>query len=349
MLRRPRPSSSIAGCLVASLALAGCVTGERGPTHDGPRPSHSGGEGASADPAFATPPACTDARFVWLPPRDQLVLANCLDQGDRAGVERLWAWDGGTWELLEDEGPPGLVVPGIAYDAGRDVIVRYGGLPLDGDGCIPETWEWDGDAWREVEATPPSSCDHVKLAYHADEGVVLLAGGSDADGDLVAGTFAWDGRTWAQVAEDGPPPRAHFGFVHDELHAQTFLYGGYDRARVYDDFWSFDGERWTELDLAGPGPRSHAGVAVSPDGMLLFGGATGTSTFATLSAETWYLTDGSWRLLEGPGPSARGLPALGWDAVREVMVLYGGFAADGSELDDLWEWDGRWTCVAGCA
>ena len=119
---------------------------------------------------------------------------------------------------------------------------------------------------------------------------------------------------------------------------------------MFDDLWSWDGSTWEELTIPGdgPGPRSHHGLAASPAGLLLFGGATETSTFDSLVDETWFLTDGRWSLLDGPGPSARGMPALGYDPDRDVFVLYGGFTPDGSPLSDTWEWDGAWTCVAGC-
>jgi hypothetical protein len=289
-----------------------------------------------------------DARLVHVPGLERLVLANCLDQDDSASSERLWSWDGSGWELLDDAGPPGRVVAGVAYDTERDVLVRYGGLPLGGDECGGETWEWDGESWDEIEADAPPACDHMKLTFDAGAGVTLLTGGGTEDGELVKGTYAWDGERWTQLAEGGPAPRAHFGFAYDDAHADALLYGGYDGSRVFDDFWSWDGERWTRLDLEGPGPRSHAGMAVSPDGLLLFGGATSASTFASLTDASWYLTDGRWRQLEGEGPPARGLPALGYDASRGVMVLYGGFASDGRELSDLWEWDGAWECILAC-
>ncbi|MEA2650977.1 MAG: hypothetical protein QOI85_698 [Chloroflexota bacterium] len=128
------------------------------------------------------------------------------------------------------------------------------------------------------------------------------------------------------------------------------LYGGFDGNAVFDDLWAWDGSAWEELTIPGdgPGPRSHHGLAVGPAGLLLFGGATRTSTFDSLVDETWLLTDGRWQPLGGPGPSARGLPALSYDPERDVFVLYGGFTADGSPLSDTWEWDGTWSCVAGC-
>jgi hypothetical protein len=82
--------------------------------------------------------------------------------------------------------------------------------------------------------------------------------------------------------------------------------------------------------------------------VLLFGGATRTSTFASLVDETWLLADERWSHVDGPGPSARGLPALGYDPHRGVFVMYGGFGHDGSPLADTWEWDGGWRCIGGC-
>jgi hypothetical protein len=290
-----------------------------------------------------------DARLLFDPAREQLLLASCVEQEELASREHVWVWDGDGWDLLSDDGPPAHVVTGVAFDEEREVLVRYGGIPLPSQECAAETWEWDGDAWRQVEAAPPGPCDHAKLAYDAGAGVTLLVGGGDAGRTLLAGTWAWDGTTWRRLTAEGPVPRAHHGLVYDVSHEQVLLYGGYDGTGVFDDLWSWDGTTWRPVALgAGPGPRSHHGLAVSPEGLLLFGGATGSSTFSSLVAETWFLTDGSWRLLDGRGPSARGLPALGYDPTREVFVLYGGFGPDGAALADTWEWDGAWRCVAGC-
>ncbi len=120
---------------------------------------------------------------------------------------------------------------------------------------------------------------------------------------------------------------------------------------MFDDLWAWDGSAWEELTVGGegPGPRSHHGLAASPAGLLLFGGATRTSTFDSLVDETWLLVGDQWTRLDASGPSARGLPALGYDPDRDVIVLYGGFDADGAALADTWEWDGAsWRCVAGC-
>ena len=178
---------------------------------------------------------------------------NCVDQFDLESVEQVWAWDGGAWELLDDGGPPANVVTGMGWDDDRDVLVRYGGIPLPSQECSPETWEWDTSEWRLVDAEAPEPCDHIELAFDASAGEMLLVGGGQAR-DLSSGTWAWDGNAWSQLTDEGPAPRAHHGFVYDGSHEQAFLYGGYDGLAVFDDLWSWDGSAWEELTIPGDGP-----------------------------------------------------------------------------------------------
>jgi hypothetical protein len=91
-------------------------------------------------------------------------------------------------------------------------------------------------------------------------------------------------------------------------------------------------------------------MSISSDAeLVLFGGATGPRSFDTISADTWLLTDGSWRRLDVAGPSARLSPAMGYDPDTGLHLLYGGFGGDGSELGDTWAFDGAaWQCVDNC-
>ena len=63
--------------------------------------------------------------------------------------------------------------------------------------------------------------------------------------------------------------------MYDARHGQSLLFGGYDGDQVFGDFWSWDGSDWTELRYPGPSARSHFSMAVSREGLLLFGGSTG--------------------------------------------------------------------------
>ena len=277
-----------------------------------------------------------------------MLLLNCVDQTDPGSVEQIWSWDGSAWSLVDDGGPPATVVTGVAYDPERGAAVRYGGLPLDSDDCSTETWEWSSAGWTSKDVDPPTACDHMFMVHDTARDRSLLFGGGDDAGTLITETWAWDGAAWQQITSEGPSGRAHFGFVYDASHEQALLYGGYDGSAVFDDFWSWDGSAWSEIDFPGPGRRSHLGLAAGADGLLLFGGASGPSTFASLRGDTWQLTDGRWREVEGAGRRRRGSPAMGYDPVRDTFVLYGGFGTDGSLLGDTWEWAGGWDCRSGC-
>ena len=332
----------------AAIVLAACGTDTPSPSSVQPSVTASTAPSQSSAPTGDGPPACLDAKLVWADALDRLLLAGCLDQLDQTSVETVWAWDGSTWEQLSDDGPPGHVVSGMAWDTERDVLVRYGGIPLPSQECSPETWEWDTTAWRQVDADPPEACDHIEVAADPSAGRLLMVGGGRTQ-DLMLGTWAWDGTTWSDLTDAGPPPRAHHAVV--TAGDGVLLYGGLDITDVLGDMWAWDGSAWQEADVDGdgPGPRSHHGMAIGSAGALLFGGATSTSTFASLVDESWLLAGGAWSLLDGAGPSARGLPALGYDPDREVYVLYGGFDAQSNPLADTWEFNGvSWSCVAGC-
>jgi hypothetical protein len=314
----------------------------------------------SSGPAAEAPPPCLDAKLVWADALEQLLLVGCVDQSTETDIpgqryedrpESVWAWDpaAGAWELLAADGPIGNVVSGMGWDGERDVLVRYGGIPLPDQSCEPATWEWDGTTWVELEVEPPPACDHIELAPDTATGRLLLVGGGEAQ-TLMSGTWGWDGAAWSQRVEEGPAPRAHHGFATDAEAGRTLLYAGLDNTHLFDDLWSWDGSAWEEIVVDGvtPGTRSHHAFAVGASGALLVGGATSSDTYGSLVDDAWLFADGAWTQLEGDGPSARGLAALGYDPVREVFVLHGGFDGDGTALDDTWEWDGTWSCVAGC-
>lgn len=92
-----------------------------------------------------------------------------------------------------------------------------------------------------------------------------------------------------------------------------------------------------------PSPRSsaffvhHEGVGRT---QLLFGfGATGPLN------EAWELQGAQWSLAAPPTLPIRQEPAVAYDALRQVVIVFGGFSQTSLQsLDDTWEWDGvTWT------
>jgi hypothetical protein len=150
------------------------------------------------------------------------------------------------------------------------------------------------------------------------------------------------------IKKNYPP----LGFVYDPTHEQTLLYGGYTSAPT-DEFWVWKEGAWQEIDFPGPGTLSHFGMTYDTDAnaLYIFGGATGRSTFSSLTDETWVLSGGSWRELKPESaPSERGSSAMVYDPVRKRIILHGGFDSNGSDFADTWEWDGReWNCPIACS
>ena len=312
--------------------------------------SPAGATGASADP-----PPCSGANMVYHQALGRVVLVDCYPRGATTTPTRIWGWTGQRWELLAGTGPPGRDLGGAAYDSRRQRLIIYGGLYLGLPDCSRDTWEWDGRNWTQVAAAGPGPCNHFKMTYDAAREAVVLFGGQNEQQQPLAETWTWDGAVWREAAgaatgaAPGPPSRAHFGFVYDPRHAQTWLYGGYT-SRVFSDLWTWNGAAWQAVQAAGPGPRSHLGIALTADAgaLLIFGGAKTAATYDSLVDETWILAGGAWTQASGAAPAARGLPAMAYDPERKTILLYGGFTKE-EDYADTWEWNGRqWTCLAHC-
>ena len=297
------------------------------------------------------PPPCWEADLIYHTQLQQMLLVNCVPDPGKETPNMIWGWDGMQWHIVTEDGPLRRILGGAAYDERRNVLVLYGGRPVDLGKCNQETWEWDGQVWEQKEVTPPTACDHVRMVYDAASGEIILFSGLDPSENPVNETWSWNGEEWKLLSEDGPESRGHFGFVYDPNHEQILLYGGY-ASTVTDEFWVWKDEAWQEIDFPGPGNLSHFGMAYDTDtnALYIFGGATSTSTFSSLTDKTWILTGGSWRELSPVNsPSKRGSPAMGYDPVRKRIVLYGGFGASRNNFDDTWEWDGqKWTCLVNC-
>ena len=297
------------------------------------------------------PPPCWEPDLIYHTQLQQMLLVNCVPDRNKETPSVIWGWDGMHWKKVTEGGPAGRNLGGAAYDEQRNVLILYGGRPVDLGKCNQDTWEWDGTTWMQKDAQPPTACDHVKMVYDAASAETILFSGLDPSENPVHETWSWNGIEWKLLSTEGPESRGHFGLVYDPNHAQTLLYGGYART-VSDEFWVWKENAWQAIDFPGPGTLSHFGMTydTNENALYIFGGATSTSTFASLTDKTWVLTGGRWRELTSANvPSNRGGVALGYDPVRERVVLYGGFEASRNKLDDTWEWDGQqWVCLVNC-
>ena len=297
------------------------------------------------------PPPCWEADLIYHSQLQQLLLVNCTQDPGKESPNVIWGWDGTQWQKVTEGGPSIRILGGAAYDEKRNVLVLYGGRPVDLGRCSQETWEWDGATWVQKDVQPPTACDHVRMVYDAARGESILFSGLDPSEKPVNETWSWNGSEWKLLSGEGPESRGHFGYVYDPNHEQILLYGGY-ASTVTDEFWVWKNNAWQEIDFPGPGKLSHFGMAydMNANALYIFGGATSTSTFASLINKTWVLRDGSWHELSPlHSPGKRGSPAMGYDPLRKRIVLYGGFSSSRKDFGDTWEWDGeQWACLVSC-
>ncbi len=266
----------------------------------------------------------------------------------------------GTWTQIATTGAPsprGAFV--MAYDAGRGVVVLFGGY--GGAGFLDETWEYDGAARTWTQAAPaaaPAARAGSGMVYDAALGQAVLFGGLDADLNALNDTWTYDGTSWTEVcAVCAPPVRAALGMAYDPA-GRVLLFGGanthvdlsaatsqtaVDTVR-HNDLWAFDGSAWTQLwaDNAAAGPSKRAGMAVAFDpahaALLVISGLSA----ATLESDTWTWT-GSWAETATAPLVARSQQGMAFDTRRGVAIMYGGTGADSV----TWLFDGlAWRPVA---
>ena len=218
-------------------------------------------------------------------------------------------------------------------------------------------WEADWVPFQWFQAAIPSASSPPARAFHGMvydtvRGVTLLHGGGTEPGATVqTDTWAWDGRTWTLLTQQGPGEFAA-GFAMDSDRGVAVLHGGFGNGSprpALGDTWEWDGQTWKRVSSnSGPGMRAGSTMAYDPQRkrIVLHGGSRDLDGSAILS-DTWAWDGTAWQEI----PNANGPPRVQhqmvYDAKRQVMVVFGGFAPKGSSPVDTWEFDGaQWRQVA---
>jgi len=285
-------------------------------------------------------------------------------------------------------GPPASAGTRMVYDAARGRAVLFRATALSGrqatwewDGLSGE-WESVWEACVEEVGCPRNEIAPCRTNAHAC-GVCSPALGFDsarATTVLVECRHTWEWRAeerlWELVSA-GAPARAGAALTYDSRRARLQLLGGEmqipepGRAGLVDELWEYDAttRRWEQVagaSLGRPGPPAmmdHVLVYDPVRGRTIAVGGSGQPRGwdGVRQAETWEWNaeTAQWAQTCGPrtecvGPPGRARAAATWDAVRERLVLHGGELTDvdvgETELDDLWEYDGRarrWARVGG--
>jgi hypothetical protein len=203
-------------------------------------------------------------------------------------TDDTWTWDGDTWTLAAEGGPPARSSHAMAYDPVRDRTVMFGGSVKEDYDEFEDTWEWDGQQWELISTEGPQERRGANMTYDAALNRVLLFGGVDTE---MSGhtnfndVWAWDGSSWTQLAFDfSPDERRATGFAHEAASGKTWLFAGAQGSVYYSDLWSMDGRNWMRLKGNTVLDRSGCVLADSPrpGELLMYGGNNPSLAFQDL-------------------------------------------------------------------
>jgi hypothetical protein len=215
-----------------------------------------------------------------------------------------WLWNGSVWTLWVGAGPSAREGHRMVYDAGRSVVVLFGGWNPNGT-VNGETWEWNGagsGTWAVRSTSGPAPRAQHDMAYDALHGVTVLFGGNvhDSTGGPPTSsndeTWTWNGAgvgTWSRRFVSGPSPRQDHAMAYDADRNLMVLYGGYDgiTGLCNDQTWEWNGSAWARRMIGGPPPLAGPGITYDATRRktILFGGFGGSTTNPIVFGETWGL------------------------------------------------------------
>ena len=295
------------------------------------------------------------------PPETAAGLAGAPSVASRSGGTdcRTGVWVNRTPNQLPAGWPP---APrrnfSFAFDGDRGTLLVEGGLAnkvTEPPYLDYETMEWEGAQGRWTNFSHADGfgpADGRPMAYDARRKVVLSLG-ANLPGD---GPWTWTPelgwknlRAPGQVFE-GPSRTNSAASVYDIGRDRWILSGGYTETAT----WEWNGTAWQKSMAPPPGGTTQlAGSRLVYDdkraGVYLVGNRDrGTSPWLYEPAQNRWTAQPS----TGPSPLPRDWAGVAYDARRDRVMVFGGFALNGAgggnTFGDLAEWDpasGAWqTC-----
>jgi hypothetical protein len=202
-----------------------------------------------------------------------------------------------------------------------------------------------------ASSTPAPQSAHLMVYDERIRKVVLVSGHDGGVRPALADVWTFDGISWARLAGHGLPSRFLAAGTYDSRRRQLVVFGGRTgRAGMpASDVWEWDGLTWRERSDTSIGVREHHAIAFDAARLrtVMYGGtATPGNGPDGKPVRTWPEDvaewDGvRWTQVHASGPGARNGPALAYDALRRVVVMFGGVGRDGTYPAGTWQWDGR--------
>lgn len=258
----------------------------------------------------------------------------------------------GTWANVSsmatkvDSALPGYYNPGIVYDAGRQMVVVFGGQSSG-----RSLWELNSAAWswtnRSAPANGPIQRTAPSMAFDSMRGKLMVFGGrSSVDSQYKQDIWEWSGTdatlTNRTTGGTKPEPRNGAGMTYDSSRDRLMLFGGLGTT-YYDDLWSWSPttREWTQISVSGTRPSARSGVWMfyepARDKVFVFG--NGSGGFQTWEYDPQVNTWKDRTVTSPPTGVSRSYFDVAFDSNRGKIVMLGGSGPTSGYNTDVWEWD----------
>jgi hypothetical protein len=272
--------------------------------------------------------------------------------GNPLPSNQTWLYSGGSWtQLSVAPQPSGRIEMEMVHDAGRNVVVLYGGAGST-TVAASETWEFDGTNWTLIPtAISPGPRSRYGLCYDSARGRVVMYGGVGSGLGIPSNqTWEYDGVNWAQVVTaTNPGALDRPAMCYHAALGRTVLFGGAFSSTLFDNTWTYDGVNWTQVGVNGTRPAVRNAAKMVYDSARAVCVLHGGQTAALIYDDTWEWNGAGWTQQVSPTLAARDHGLVFLPGPRQV-VRFGGFTALPNVITDAtWEFGARWTPYgSGC-
>ncbi|GAA1062084.1 Kelch repeat-containing protein [Agromyces bracchium] len=245
------------------------------------------------------------------------------------------------WSQRQDVGPSARGGHSLAYHAGRETTILFGGS--GSGGALGDTWMWDGDFWTQVDDTGPSPRTSAGMAFDGTD-IILFGGETPPVGGIpgvASDTWRWDESGWTQLDDTGPVARGMSPLAYHRGRDELTLFGGTTGTAMLRDTWIRSQGAWTQVDDSGPSPRCAHLLAYDAERetIVLFGGAS----FGSALSDTWEWDGEHWTQVQDIGPGETAHAAFA--GAGAGVLLFGGSNALFTEATGLsagtWQWSAQ--------
>jgi formylglycine-generating enzyme required for sulfatase activity len=259
-------------------------------------------------------------------------------------------------QVPQTNAPAGVADAGIAARADGSWVV-FGGEQANG--LLANTFVVNSNVWQpRISLFNPALRTGHQLAFDGVRGDSVMFGGRDLLGNALSDTWVFANDQWSYRPTPSPSARSGHRMCFDAARGVVVLFGGKDAAQtLLGDTWTWNGTAWAQAATAvAPVARHEHGVAYDAyrQKVVLFGGEAASG----LRSDVWDWDGTSWVEVVPPlvngvpfGPFARKQHAMGFDAVAERVVVFGGDRGSTGVGNDSWAFDGaNWVgLTAGAA